>query len=550
MKKLIYTLILFMMFIGVTNAAKCNVISGTGSNIGDEIACGTEHFYVLENNGETVKMLSKYNLLAGITYEKVVLEEITNSKLEILKNKTIVEKLEDGYTIENSWTTETETIVILYKYQGYNYKTISIESKIETLHEYIHREEIKNMLEDGYVLRNYIRENRSCGTDKACEATYFGGEFFKDIYGEYKTILFDEPVNSKDQNLNDYLNTHEEYQKLLDKGYEIDRYYSDSYNYKNGTTTYSSTVYSGVTLVKYNDEEEKVYQSEKAIGAHGDEEGKPAPIEIGVLSPWYMTGEDYSEVYSTYFYDYEYYDDTDGYYYLDAYYNTLENDGFEVIDINSITVSELNSLIKEITGEELPLETWYEEAEETKYNSMTGDSFIVLGSIKELLSEEYSWLYSTTYWTRTTDNYSYIFFVDTLGDLCTASYCQDSIGAGIRPVVTILSDDIIYNVKTKTDGNGTIESTHIEAEEGETIKFTITPNEGYVLGKVKVTDEKGNTIVFTDNTFTMPNMNVLIEATFEPYNPETSDIAIILCIAIISVGFILTIKNLRRLKEF
>ena len=38
MKKILYTLIIFMMFLTVTNAAKCNVISGTGKNIGDEVA--------------------------------------------------------------------------------------------------------------------------------------------------------------------------------------------------------------------------------------------------------------------------------------------------------------------------------------------------------------------------------------------------------------------------------------------------------------------------------------------------------------------------------
>ena len=69
MKKLIYSMIIFMLCLGIANAKKCNVISGTGKNIGDEIVCGTEHFYVLENDGNTVKMLAKYNLYIGFNYE-------------------------------------------------------------------------------------------------------------------------------------------------------------------------------------------------------------------------------------------------------------------------------------------------------------------------------------------------------------------------------------------------------------------------------------------------------------------------------------------------
>lgn len=108
-----------------------------------------------------------------------------------------------------------------------------------------------------------------------------------------------------------------------------------------------------------------------------------------------------------------------------------------------------------------------------------------------------------------------------------------------------------YNphIFTKAIGNGNIKVLEENIKGGNEITFIVTPEEGYVLGKVKVTDEKGNTIVFTDNTFTMPNMNVLIEATFEPYNPETSDIAIILCIAIILSGVTITYLNVRKMSE-
>ncbi len=53
------------------NNPTCKVISGTGKNIGDELQCGTENFYVLSNDGKKVKMLAKYNLYAGFDYYKI-----------------------------------------------------------------------------------------------------------------------------------------------------------------------------------------------------------------------------------------------------------------------------------------------------------------------------------------------------------------------------------------------------------------------------------------------------------------------------------------------
>lgn len=109
---------------------------------------------------------------------------------------------------------------------------------------------------------------------------------------------------------------------------------------------------------------------------------------------------------------------------------------------------------------------------------------------------------------------------------------------------------IIHDIETKTDGNGTVEADHIEAEGGAAIKFTVTPKEGYVLSVVKVTDSNGNVVTFTDYTFTMPNANVLIEATFVPIkeesNPETTDKIIFTLIATITLGFLLLHNNRRR----
>ena len=107
----------------------------------------------------------------------------------------------------------------------------------------------------------------------------------------------------------------------------------------------------------------------------------------------------------------------------------------------------------------------------------------------------------------------------------------------------------IHQVYTKTDGNGTVEATQTTASWGDGIEFTITPNEGYVLGVVKVTDSEGNTVEFTDYKFTMPNADVTIEVTFYVENPETYAFIGIAIIALLGISGWLYFKN-RKQKEF
>ena len=77
MKKYLFLLLpvmtILLMPTGVSAKSKCEAVSGTGKNIGDEIACDSEHFYVLENDGDNIKMLAKYNLYTGsiINREKI-----------------------------------------------------------------------------------------------------------------------------------------------------------------------------------------------------------------------------------------------------------------------------------------------------------------------------------------------------------------------------------------------------------------------------------------------------------------------------------------------
>lgn len=108
-----------------------------------------------------------------------------------------------------------------------------------------------------------------------------------------------------------------------------------------------------------------------------------------------------------------------------------------------------------------------------------------------------------------------------------------------------------FEITIKEEGNGKIEASHTKNWSGEKITFKVTPEEGYVLGMINVTDENGNIVTFTDYTFTMPSANVTIEAVFVPENPDTADIAIIAIISVVilgSIGIIYSIKKLSWLK--
>lgn len=107
-------------------------------------------------------------------------------------------------------------------------------------------------------------------------------------------------------------------------------------------------------------------------------------------------------------------------------------------------------------------------------------------------------------------------------------------------------------IETKVEGKGTVEAIH-NSRKGEVVTFKVTPEEGYVLSVVKVTDANGNIVTFTDYTFTMPSANVLIEAVFveDVKNSETADIAIITVVGLLIVAeivFLITNKQKKWLK--
>lgn len=207
-------------------------------------------------------------------------------------------------------------------------------------------------------------------------------------------------------------------------------------------------------------------QSSEAIGAHGDSKGQPEFPEVAVFNIensnfnfdiiYNLEGGNTSDFvkdgdrYSTYFQDFNfkkdiYYYDVNDYRVLKGYKNYLGDKGLDIKDINILSLTDLNNIVKSATGSELPLDDWAEDRE--WFDGSSGhNSYFVYGSLKDALNDNHSWLWGTTYWLRTYDyrtNYAPTFlFVDTLGEVCSDGNCSGVVGAGVRPVIVVDSKDI------------------------------------------------------------------------------------------------------------
>lgn len=77
-----------------------------------------------------------------------------------------------------------------------------------------------------------------------------------------------------------------------------------------------------------------------------------------------------------------------------------------------------------------------------------------------------------------------------------------------------------YGITVSTVENGTVKSSNSSAAKDATVTITVTPNEGYVLDTLTVTDKDNNTVALTkvsdtQYTFKMPASAVTVKATFK-----------------------------------
>ena len=96
-----------------------------------------------------------------------------------------------------------------------------------------------------------------------------------------------------------------------------------------------------------------------------------------------------------------------------------------------------------------------------------------------------------------------------------------------------------YQIEKEADKGGSI-TVNNNAFPGEIVPIEIKTEEGYVLERIVVTDKDGNELEVTNNSFVMPEGEVLVKATFKRLtNPETSAIGYTI-VLILLIGSIAT----------
>ena len=471
--KLLIAIFVFLPLIVKANDY-CTVVSGDGKSIGSEIACGEEHFYIIDSDDNNVKMLTKYNLYAGQNYTVLTFTEERWNELMAKYGSNLTYLLSepefDGYDNFHTFDHVNHSIVVSRDLE-YDYKKIVLS------------EERWNEVASQYDIH-----------------------YYSNPYTNNQSLYYDHSLNEIP---------------------EINGYNIMYVNIERKTIGARKRV---------NDYEVK--QSSIAIGAHGDTLGQPEYPEYGVFTAsGYSVGPDVTDVYSGGFRDTVFELDYSTYNRpFQIYLEYLENYGFEDIDLMSI--KDLNRIVQTVSNRTLPLEDWLTGWQEV--TDVFNNRYNIMGSFKEYLPAGYEWLYSTTYWTKSfvdaddiTETYD--IFVDTLGNMCNAGFCNGVIGAGHRPVLTLPRTNIIYNIEVETNNNGTVEVV-TTANGGEEISFVLKSRSGYKLKSLVLKDADGNTVVFDEvsvnddgdivvntNKFTMPLSSVRIIANWEEEEETTPD---------------------------
>lgn len=259
--------------------------------------------------------------------------------------------------------------------------------------------------------------------------------------------------------------------------------------------------------------------------------------------------------------------------YLNGYKLELQRQDIDVSNVSFITVNKTLNLLKEISGRDVNVDLEY--AADTM-----PDKFLGKMDIKEFTGKN-KWIYDTTYWLGS--GFKILFddwnghgseyndyYISNEGMLCAlgrgeCSYFEYPIGNGVRPLVTIPTSSMQFLIRTKTDGNGTIEVID-HAFGGDSIRFRVTSKKGYKLDSITIITDNGEKVSFREgeiqknsdgtmsvdkNSFSMPFDNVTIEARWKSdiINPSTGKSVVLLCgfiilLSILIVGLVNKDKNM------
>ena len=455
-KKLIFIFaLLFIMFIPIVSVSAkemCAITSGNGRDVGSEIKCGTEEFYVLENKDNKIKMLSKHNLNVG---DKISYIAITTNNPEY-----------DSYEITGADT----YCMDLARSNNYNpYYVYPVLT-----------EQPDNYRLDGCRVYELMNEEHIRQDARAIGTFLVNGKSVLPLYG----ITYMNP----------------------DWGYD---------SIVNGT----------------------IYENEY------DNNGNLV-----------LEGSSFKD-------------------YIDGYKAELQSQGFAIENVSFPTLDGIIDILQRISGKTVEVQLEYDDFSHSTDEELI-NSHIGKMDITKYIPDNYKWLYDATYWLgsgfkNNDGGMEYNdYYISNEGLLCAlgrgdCAYLPYPIGNGVRPVVTISNGDLLYLIRTITDGNGSIEVVK-NAHGGDSISFRVTAKKGLKLVGLTVTSDAGESIEFKEedlsqdstglysisvNKFTMPYDNVTIKAIWanEP-NPETgvNNYLIIILVVLLISGIIYKFVSMKK----
>lgn len=400
-ERFLFIILCVMLFPVMVDAKeKCTVVSGNKTDIGSEIACGSEHFYIVDSNENETKMLAKYNLNTGVTIHKEKLEEGQNC-YELATSKGGIVK-SDGF----------------YHEDGYCFYT-TVNSRKQIRFQYLTIAE-----NDTRTPEDICREYAISDNGEYKSSSLYANEIYCSYYvtDDSYSLLQKEDAKSAhwDADLN-YL-----YPQV-----------GDVYMFQNGGAVDSNMIFEdGISKNTNPVQPDTGFYDFQIDYSHLSDYDPEETVDYGnvrgITKPLY------------------------------TYKYLLEKMGYSINDISLLSISELDDIVYKISNNNLPLKEWGENYDVINYGYGNSAIKATFGDLKPFISKDYSWLYSTTYWNSTVFNdnghipstYRHTYFVFTAeqGKLCGAGFqtCapETTLGCGIRPVITINTEDIVEPPRT------------------------------------------------------------------------------------------------------
>lgn len=309
-----------------------------------------------------------------------------------------------------------------------------------------------------------------------------------------------------------------------------------------------------IRLFTYINEDDPKFgiQNSLALGAHGGSYGKPDFPQYGLSRVFgqynFLDDEDIkNNVYNDYYVNATNVNFSDDFnFYLDY----LNNNGFAANELNILKVSD----IKKYFNVDLPLKEWGDNL--NIINKGFNDS-LIYGNLNDYIDNKYNWLWSTTYWTSTSQSNSFnnMFFIDTLGNLCNEDYCTSLISAGVRPIINFNSD-ILYRINVIDDGNGSVDYKIINGK----IQLKYIPNINYEIDTIKAYDSNNNVLKIENDMIDLLEDDITINVSFRKKsiiekltNPETGssyiNLVFITCFVVLLSYFIVLVLYSKHSKK-